>query len=259
MQSQLVLAIRKILNETKQDKTCRTFCSKRGYSVYLPFLGSTNQPAYCFLGASPAGFDVAESPSHAEDYIEWGTNYFQDEKNDRASVHGYLPYTSNTTNDYQAFGSSSLLIHLVPIVTPKSSDISPSLIRNCWPRTKTLLEAIQPKLIFLHGSSAWKFLIGLEDGDECQLTDLPEYLAHPVADLYDKVEAEKLAFQSRWLGLPDDYRPVIVPLAHLAGSTASKDNKKKAEAAVSRAKRLQSNADVPVVAGGRIRIVRKVP
>jgi uracil-DNA glycosylase len=251
---ELLLGIRKVLNETKQDKVCRTFCSKRGYSVHIPYLGSSTNPAYFFLGASPAGYDIADSPANAQEYIDWATEYFNDEQHDRASFQPYLPLTSNSTGDYQVFGANCTVAHMVPIVTPKSSDVTPSLIRNCWPRTRLMIEAIRPKLILCHGSATWKFLAGLEEGDERQFCELPEWLHLPISEIYEKVEADKIAFQSSWLGMDSEYRPWVVPLAHLAGATAGKESRKKAELAVAKARRAQTSPEGVVVSGARIRV-----
>ena len=253
--TETLLSIRKILNETRQDRACRAFLSKRSNPVLVPYLGS-GTPVYFFLGTSPAGYDIADTPSSAEDYIEWATHYFTHPSTDKASFHSYLPYAANHTGDFEAFGQAAAVAHIVPILTQRSAEISMPLVKTCWPRTRTLVQSLQPKIVLCHGSLAWKFLAGLEEGGEAHFLDLPEHLRCSVADIYDKVEGEKIAFQSRWLGFPEDFRPWIVPLAHLGGASGGKDARKKGEQAVARARRAQvsSNESNPVVSAGGTRI-----
>ena len=252
----LLLSIRKILNETRQDRACRAFLSKRGNPALVPYLGSST-PVYFFLGTSPAGYDIAESPSVAEDYIEWASHYFSSPTSDKASFQSHLPYAANLSGDYEAFGQAAAVGHIVPIVTQRSAEVTMPLVKSCWPRTRTLVQSLQAKIILCHGSLAWKFLTGAEDeGSENHFLDLPEHLHGGVANIYEKVEGEKIAFQTRILGFPEDYRPWVVPLAHLGGASGGKDARKKGEAAVVRARRGASGGG-PVSAGGaRIRVRR---
>jgi hypothetical protein len=254
MSTELLLSIRKILNETRQDRTCRAFLSKRGNPALVPFLGSST-PVYFFLGTSAAGYDIADTPASAEDYIDWANGYFANPTSDKGSFQSYLPYAANHTGDYEAFGHAAAVAHIVPIVTQRSAEITLPLVKACWPRTKTLVQSLQPKIVLCHGSLAWKYLAGLED-DEAHFLDLPEHLRHSVADIYDKVEGEKIAFQTRWLGFPDDFKTWIVPLAHLGGASGGKDARKKGELAVARARRAQgsSGESGPVVSAGGTRI-----
>ena len=256
MSSSLLLSIRKILNETRQDRACRAFLLKRGNPALVPYVGSPT-PVYFFLGTSPAGYDIAETPGAAEDYIEWATSYFSSATSDKASFQAHLPYAANHTGDYEAFGQAAAVGHIVPIVTQRSAEVTMPLVKSCWPRTCTLVQSLQPKIILCHGSLAWKFLAGLEEGQENYFLDLPEHLHSGVAEIFDKVEGEKIAFQSRILGFPDDYRPWIVPLAHLGGASGGKDARRKGEAAVARARRGASGGSAPVSVGGaRIRVRR---
>lgn len=246
-------AIRKVLNETRQDRVCRPFLAKRPDSVILPFLGST-QPAYFFLGVNPAGYDVSETPSQAEDYIDYARNYFDGADNDKGSFSSYLPLAANHSGDYSAFGQSSCVTHLVPILTQRSSEVTAPLARACWPRTRALIEAMKPNLILIHGSLAWKFLTGQEE-ETPVLLDVSEELRQGVPEIYQRVEADRLPFQSRMDGIDPEYKPWIVPLSHLGGSVGGKDARKKAELAVQTARRRLSGG-ATTSAGGRIRVRR---
>jgi len=259
MSSELLEAVRKLLNETRQDRVCRAFMARKGgKSGIVPFLGSP-EPAYLFLGLNPAGIDIAEPPTGAEDFIEWATGYFAAPNTDRGSFSTYLPLTSNLSGDYSAFGQVSMVTHLVPIQTQRSSEITLPLVKNCWPRVQRLLAVARPKLILCHGSLVWKFLTGLEEGTSPQLLDLPAELRHSVADLYERVEAEKLPFQSRIEGISDEVRPWFLPLGHLGGAGGGKDVRKKTDLAAARARRLMhAPAEAVATPAGPTRIrVRK--
>lgn len=246
-------AIRKILNETRQDRVCRAFLAKKPATVILPFLGSI-QPAYFFLGVNPAGYDLSEAPTQAEDFIEYARTYFDGENNDRASFAGYMPLSANHSGDYSALGQAACVTHLVPILTQRSSEITAPLVRACWPRTRALIEAMKPNLILVHGALAWKFLTGQEE-ESAILLEVQEEFRRSVPDLYQSMEADKLPFQSTLAGLPSDYRPWVVPLSHLGGSVGGKEARKKAELAVQSARRRLSGG-VTTSSGGRIRVRR---
>jgi hypothetical protein len=241
-------AIRKILNETRQDRLCRPFLAKRPKAEILPFLGSP-QPAYFFLGVNPAGYDLSDAPTQAEDYIDYARTYFDKPDNDKASFAGYLPYTANHMGDYSAFGQSSCVTHLVPILTQRSSEVTAPLARACWPRARRLLESIKPNLILIHGSLAWKFLTGQEE-EVTLLTQVPDNQRQGVPEIYEKVEADKLPFQTSVEGLDPEYRPWVVALPHLGGTGGGKEARKKAEQAVQAARRRLSGT------GARIRVRR---
>lgn len=247
-------AIRKILNETRQDRLCRPFLAKRPQAEILPFLGSP-QPAYFFLGVNPAGYDVSGAPAQAEDYIDYARGYFDNPKSDKASFTGYLPYAANHSGDYAAFGQVACVAHLVPILTQRSSEVTAPLARACWPRARCLLESIKPNLILIHGSLAWKFLTG-QDEESTILIDLPEAQRQGIPENYEKLEADKLPFQSAFEGLSPDYKPWVVALPHLGGTGGGKEVRKKAEQAVQIARRRLSGGPVTSAGGTRIRVRR---
>ncbi len=250
-------AIRKILNETRQDRLCRPFLAKRPQAEILPFLGSPT-PAYFFLGVNPAGYDVSGAPTQAEDYIEWASAYFDGPNNDKGSFTGYLPYTANHTANYSAFGQVACVTHLVPILTARSSEVTVPLIRACWPRARRLVETLKPNLILVHGSLAWKFLTGQEE-EATILMDVPDAQRQGIPEIYDKQEGDKLPFQTRFEGIAEDYKPWVVALPHLGGTGGGKDVRKKAEQAVQIARRRLSGGAVTVTTGGgaaRIRVRR---
>lgn len=247
-------AIRKILNETRQDRLCRPFLAKRPQAEILPFLGSAS-PAYFFLGVNPAGYDVSGAPTQAEDYIEYATAYFDNPKSDKGSFSGYLPYTANHSHDYSAFGQGACVTHLVPILTTRSSEVTAPLARACWPRTRRLVESLKPNLILVHGSLAWKFLTGQEE-ESTILMDVPEAQRQGVPEIYEKLEADKLPFQTRFEGISEEYKPWVVALPHLGGTGGGKDVKKKAEQAVQIARRRLSGGPATVTSGARIRVRR---
>ena len=247
-------AIRKILNETRQDRLCRPFLAKRPQAEILPFLGSAS-PAYFFLGVNPSGYDVSGAPTQAEDYIEYATAYFDNPKSDKASFTGYLPYTANHSNDYSAFGQAACVTHLVPILTARSSEVTAPLARACWPRSKRLVESLKPNLILVHGSLAWKFLTGQEE-DGTILMDVPEAQRQGIPEIYEKLEADKLPFQTRFEGISEEYKPWVVALPHLGGTGGGKEVRKKAEHAVQIARRRLSGGPATVTGGARIRVRR---
>lgn len=248
-------AIRKILNETRQDRVCRPLLSKRAHGEVLPFLGSLH-PAYCFLGVNPAGYDISGAPTQAEEYIEYAAAYFGQPNTDKASFTGYLPYAANHSGDYPAFGEAACVTYLVPILTQRSSEVTPTLARACWPRTRRLIEAMRPNLMLVHGSLAWKFLTGQEE-DQAVFQDVPATHRQGVPELFAQLDAEKLPFQSGLEGVDANYRPWIVPLSHLGGTGGGKDVRKKAEQAVQIARRRLSGGTVTTSAGAtRIRVRR---
>jgi hypothetical protein len=227
-------SIRKILNETRQDRVCRPFLAKRSQVEILPFLGSLT-PAYCFLGVNPTGYDVSDVPTQAEEYLEYATSYFGAENNDKASFAAYLPYASNHSGDFAEFGQAACVTHLVPILTQRSSEVNAALVRACWPRTRKFLEVLKPSLVLVHGALAWKFLTGQEE--ESAVITAPGTHMQGVPELYAALEAEKIPFQSKWAEMPDDYQPWIVPLPHMGGTGGGKELRKKGEAAVIQARR----------------------
>jgi len=247
-------AIRKILNETRQDRICRPFLAKRPQAEILPFLGSPT-PAYFFLGVNPAGYDLSDAPTQAEDYIDYAKAYFDARNSDKGSFAGYLPYTANHTGNYSAFGEAACVTHLVPILTARSSEVTAPLARACWPRSCRLVETLKPNLILVHGSLAWKFLTGQEE-ETTILTDVPDAQRHGVPDIYEKLDADKLPFQTRFEGIEGDYKPWVVALPHLGGSGGSKEMRKKAEQAVQTARRRLSGGPVTSTSGTRIRVRR---
>lgn len=256
-QTRLLDATRRILNETRQDRICRPLLARQKDVEILPFLGAL-QPAYFFLGLNPAGYQVAPAPAAAEDYLDYATSYFDNPQTDRASFAPYLPMAANHMADYSAFGQAACVSFLVPIVTPKSSDVPPAVTRACWPRTRRLLDALRPNLILVHGSPAWKFLSGQEAGEEpAPLVEVPDSHRAGLPDIYTRLDADKLPFQSRWEGLPEEYRPWLVPLLHLGGAGASKEQRKKADAAlVEVRRRISSPAGVASAGPNRIRVRR---
>ena len=246
-------AIRKILNETRQDRLCRPFLAKRPQVEILPFLGSTH-PAYFFLGVNPAGYDISKAPSQAEDYIDYASRYFERADNDKASFTGYLPYAANHSGDYAAFGQAACAAYLVPILTQRSSEVTAPLVRACWPRSRRLLECVKPNLILVHGSLAWKFLTG-QDEESSVFTAVPDSHRQGVPEIYDKVEADKLPFQTPVEGFDPEYKPWVVVLPHLGGTGGGKDVRKKAEQAVQTARRRLSGGPATTT-GTRIRVRR---
>lgn len=255
--SEFLEAIRKILNETRQDRLCRPFLAKRAHTEILPYIGST-QPAYFFLGVNPAGYDIQDAPTQAEDYIEYAKSYFDHPDTDKASFTGYLPYTANHSGDYSAFGQTACVAHLVPILTQRSSEVTAPLARACWPRTRLLVGSLRPPLILIHGSLAWKFLTG-QDEDHAILTQVPDLQKQGIPEIYEKLEADKLPFQTTLEGLDPEYRPWVVALPHLGGTGGGKEVRKKAEHAVQIARRRLSGGPVVSTAGGgttRIRVRR---
>lgn len=247
-------AIRKILNETRQDRVCRPLLARRGSGEVLPFLGSLH-PAYCFLGTNPAGYDLSDAPTQADDYIEYATTYFAQPNTDKASFTGYLPYAANHSGDYPAFGEAACVTYLVPILTQRSSEVTAVHARTCWPRTKRLLDALRPNLLLVHGALAWKFLTGQEE-ETAVLTDVPDSHRQGIPEMYGQLDPDKLPLQCRWEGFEGEYRPWIVPLPHLGGTGAGKELRKKAEQAVQIARRRLSAGGTLVAApaGGAARI-----
>lgn len=254
---ELLESVRKILNETRQDRTCRAFLAKKQNAPLIPFLGSLT-PHYFFLGLCPVGYDIAEAPTNAQEYLDWASGYFGVEQHDRGSFAAYLPYAANHSGDYVAFGEAATVAHMVPIMASRTSEITLPLVRACWPKTMTLVRSLKPKLILCHGSLVWKFLTGQEEGSQPIFLDLPESHRHTIADLYEKLDADRLPFQTRLAEFPDDYKPWIVPLAHLGGAGGGKESRKKGEAAVTRARRALSSPAPAGEGGTRIRVVRKV-
>ena len=235
---ELLEAVRKILNETRQDRLCREYLNAHPSPSGLgPFLG-TLEPAFMFLGLNPAGYDVAEYPSAAEDYLDFATRYFSLKDTDKASFAHHLPYAAINTSDYATFGEVAMVAHVVPIPTKRSNEIPARLLPPCWARTQKLVAAVKPKLLLVHGAAVWKFLVGFEESGGAQLTSAPE--THQVAlnTLLETVEAEKLPFQSGFVGAPEDFKPWIVPLPHLGGAGGPKAQREKLERAMREARRL---------------------
>lgn len=241
--STLLESIRKILNETRQDRVCRPLASKQ--EELIPFLGST-EPVYFFLGLNPAGLEVGPVPTSAEEFIEFARGYF---KTEQPEFSAYLPYTANRSGDYATFGQVATAGYLVPIPTRRSSEIPYAMAVSCWPRAVTLLEALRPKLLLCHGSAVWKLLAGLENGEEPRLQGLPESHRLPLKELYAKLQAERLPFEA---GLAGGQRLWVLPLPHLGGAGPSKAVREKAEAAADLARRSMHGKP----AGGRIRVRR---
>lgn len=204
------------------------------------------------LGTSPAGYDIAETPGAAEDYIEWATGYFSSATSDKASS-GPFALRCNHTGDYEAFGQAAAVGHIVPIVTQRSAEVTmlPLLSNRAGPGPALLHRACNPRLFCVTvpwpGSSCWA---GLEEGQENYFLDLPEHLHAGVAEIFDKVEGEKIAFPSKSWVCPTTIDPRIVPLAHLGGASGGKDARRKGEAAVARARRGASGGSAPVSVGG---------
>ena len=245
-------AIRKILNETRQDRTCRAFLQKRPQASVVPFLGNP-RPAYFFLGVNPAGCDIEQAPSQADDYIDFATHYFSQPQSDKASFAGYLPYTANHSGDYEAFGQTSCVSFVVPIWSARSAEVTAPLARTCWPRTLRLLCAIRPPLILVHGSLAWKMLTGQEE-EGLVLTSTPASHRQGIPELYQQLEADHVPFISAIEGIDPGYTPCIVALPHLGGTGGGKDIRKKAEQAVQQARRRLSAGTSMATSGGRIRV-----
>lgn len=246
---ELLEAVRKILNETRQDRLCREYLASHPSPSGLgPFLGSL-EPAFLFLGLNPAGYDVAEYPSAAEDYLDFAVRYFKQKNTDKASFAAYLPYAAINTADYETFGEVAMAAHVVPIPTRRANEIPPRLLPPCWARTVKLVAAVRPKLILVHGAAVWKFLAGVEESGGPQLTRVPE--SHQVAlnTLLETVEADKLPFQSGFAGAPEDFKPWLVALPHLGGAGGPKAQREKLDRAVREARRLMHG----VKAGVRIR------
>lgn len=241
--SELLESIRKILNETRQDRVCRPLVQKQ--EELIPFLGSV-EPVYFFLGLNPAGLELANVPPSAEEFIEYARRFFSTEQPEFSS---YLPYTANRLGDYATFGQVATAGFLVPIPTRRSSEIAYPMAVSCWPRALTLVEATRPKLLLCHGSAVWKLLAGLETGEEPRLDGLPDTHLLPLKELYARVPAERLPFQAR---LGEGTKVWVLPLPHLGGAVPSKAVREKAEAAADLARRSMHGKP----AGGRIRVRR---
>ncbi len=246
-------AIRKVLNETRQDRNCRAFLQKRPQAAIVPYLGNS-RPAYFFLGVNPSGCDIEQAPGQADDYIDFASQYFAQADSDKASFAGYLPYTANHSGDYEAFGQTSCCSFLVPIWSARSAEVTAPLARACWPRTRRLIEAIRPPLVLIHGSLAWKLLTG-QDEESLLLVSTPESHRQGIPEMYQQLEADQIPFFSAIEGVDPEYRPCIVALPHLGGTGGGKDTRRKAEQAVQSARRrLSSGTSTTAAAGGRIRV-----
>lgn len=235
---ELLEAVRKILNETRQDRLCREYLNTHPSPSGLgPFLGAL-EPAFMFLGLNPAGYDVAEYPTAAEDYLDFATRYFSLKNTDKASFSAYLPYAAINTSDYATFGEVAMVCHVVPIPTRRSNELPSRLLPPCWGRTLKLLAAVRPKLLLVHGAAVWKFLAGVEEAAGPQLSALPETHRQALNPLIESVEAEKLPFQSGFVEGPEELKPWIVPLPHLGGAGGPKAQREKLDRAVKEARRL---------------------
>lgn len=117
-------AIRKVLNETRQDRNCRAFLQKRPQAAIVPYLGNS-RPAYFFLGVNPSGCDIEQAPGQADDYIDFASQYFAQADSDKASFAGYLPYTANHSGDYEALGKLRAVRSWCPSGRPAAPRLRP--------------------------------------------------------------------------------------------------------------------------------------
>ncbi len=72
-QQAFVDGIRRVLNETRQDRICREYIGES--KILVPFLGS-EEPYYLFLGSGPVAYDLEDVPESSNDYLEFAHSYF---------------------------------------------------------------------------------------------------------------------------------------------------------------------------------------
>ncbi|MCA9795502.1 MAG: hypothetical protein KC910_27025 [Candidatus Eremiobacteraeota bacterium] len=231
-----LIAVRRILNETRQDRHCRPMLEKRDTDVLVPFLGCST-PTYLFLGACPVGYDLEGVPRKADEYIDFATSYFGRDDTDKAPFVQCLPFTANHHEDYTTFGQVAMVANIVPVPAERSSEVTVPLLEACWPRLANLILAVKPKLLLCHGSAAWKFLAGLEEGHEAVFTDLPESHRLALKDVYQKVPGNQLPFKT---GLRElEGAPTwILPLPNLGKSAPARADREKGEQGLAQARRL---------------------
>ncbi len=246
----LLISLRKILNETKQDPRCRELYRRSGGGL-LPFVGSLD-PVFLFLGLNPAGVTLYEVPSSADEYLEFAKSYFSSDSTDRGSFLRYLPYTANMSGDYATFGEVAMASFLVPISTRKSSEVSDKEAQACWPRYLTLLSVLSPKLIVVHGSMVWNLLSGVKPFSQPQLVDLPPTHRRPLKELYATLEAEVLPFCSKVEGLSEQPAVWWLPVPHLGKAPPGKETRRKCELAAEIARRRMHGRG-----GTRVRVRRR--
>ncbi len=217
-------ALRRILNETRQDRVCRSLLEKRDSPILFPFLGS-RQPTYFFLGACPVGYDEEGVPEKADEYLEFATGYFERDDTDKGPFVHYLPFTANHHEDYAVFGQVSALANLVPIPARRTSELQSPMLDQCWPRCQQLVEAVGPKLVLCHGATTWKYLAGLEENREAIFSQLPDSHRKPLKEVYAQLEGAALPFKSAWKGSEREYW--FLPLPHLGKSAPGKFEREK--------------------------------
>lgn len=249
----LLRAVRRVINETRQDRTCREFLQENDLPL-VPFLGAP-EATYGFFSLNPVGLEEKEFPTKAEEFIGAAASYFENEKRDKGPFAHHLPLTANRSKDYRIFGQVSCLAFLVPFPTKRSSEVTVPMAKACWPRALPLLTALKPKILCCSGSGIWKLLAGLaEEGDEPLLTSLPVELRRPLADLFkDDLAADKLVFRSSFVGDDSGYEPILVASPHLGRSALAKERRQKMSVAMEKARGLLY--DRP--SKGRIRVRRK--
>ncbi|MBI3928194.1 MAG: hypothetical protein HY319_21805 [Armatimonadetes bacterium] len=249
---ELLEAVRKILNETRQDPACRLFLQDKQVPGLLPYLG-THNPMFLFLGLNPAGYTLGEIPTAAADYLDFARGYFSSEESDRGSFAHYLPLTANYSGDYATFGEVSMVTYMVPIPTRRSSEIGEAMVEACWPRLTALLATVRPKLMILHGALVWKFLAGMTDGIS-RLQELPQGHGIPLQELYAQMQGPSIPFQTRVQEMPEDFRPWVLPVPHLGKAIPGREFRHKTDEAADRARRLMHGTQ----GGSRIRVRRPV-
>jgi hypothetical protein len=234
-QQDFVDAIRRVLNETRQDRVCRDYLGES--KVLVPFLGS-EKPYYLFLGAGPVGYDLEAVPEGSDDYLEFAQSYFSRNDRDKAPFVHFLPFTANLSEDYQIFGEAASVVNISPIPVEKSSQITPDLLASCWARARTLITLLRPKVVMCHGSTAWKFLAGLENGSQPQLISIPASHKVPLAQLYKKTVGSDLPFRSKLVDSDSGFEPIFLPLPSLGKSAPSKLSKEAGEEGLAKARRM---------------------
>lgn len=233
----LLRAVRRVLNETRQDRNCRDFLNQKELPL-IPYLGSP-EATYGFFSLNPAGLEENEFPAKAEEFMNLAESYFEKEERDKGPFVHHLPLTANRSKDYRIFGQVSCLAFLVPFPTKRSSEVTVPMAKACWPRALPLVAALKPKILCCSGSGLWNLLSGQsEEGDQPLLTRLPQELRMPLADLFKNVEGEQLVFRSGFVDDESGYEPILVICPHLGRSAIPKDRRVKLAAAMEKARRL---------------------
>lgn len=231
----LLKAIRRILNETRQDRVCREYLADSEKPL-VPYLGS-KKATYGFLAVAPTGLEEDRFPSQAEEYIDYAGRYFSNDKTDKGPFVHHLPLTRNLSKDYATFGEVSSVSFVVPIPCRRTSEISLPMLEACWPRALTMVNALAPKILFCSGSSLWKLIAGLEENTQPLVKDLPEHLRRPLAEIYQQTQGAQLVVKASFVDLESNWSPLLVPLPHLGRSALSKPHRELAMSALDEVRR----------------------